>query len=323
MGSNLKKQAGLIGDEIKIIDLPLDLPAANDTHIIQNTPEGLHYAPLNVSGQLERVKIMTDFFFQSTSALLIVDVSVEVAMLARLCGVPAIIMRQHGRRDDLPHQIAYRNAIGLLAPYGRSMQGREEQWITEKTYYAGGLARFKQQQDTADVANRMVGIIVGSGGSSIDGKFLLHLSRSCPKWQFQLLGEIDIEGSLPNNLICHGRVKDPLALLQPCCLIIGNAGHNTVIEMASLNKRFIVIPEERPFDEQLEKAEILSGLQLAKTVLPERLMSTNWNTLLEEQLEYVPNWKHMVDTHAAENAANYIRKCFQQVFKSSERLQSF
>ena len=49
--------------------------------------------------------------------LVLVDVSVEVALLVRLCGDPLRLRAPERRRDDPPHRLAYGWAAGLLAPY--------------------------------------------------------------------------------------------------------------------------------------------------------------------------------------------------------------
>src|SRR3712207_8569721 len=49
--------------------------------------------------------------------VLVVDVSVEVALLARLLGVPVVLVAQRGRRDDDPHRRAYAAAAAVAAPW--------------------------------------------------------------------------------------------------------------------------------------------------------------------------------------------------------------
>ena len=75
---------------------------------------------------------------------MLVDVSVEVALLARLCGVPFAYLRQTGERDDPPHQLAYRWAAGLLAPFPEWLEPARDAGLgpRAKTAYVGAITRF-------------------------------------------------------------------------------------------------------------------------------------------------------------------------------------
>lgn len=67
---------------------------------------------------------------------MVVDVSVEVAMLARLASVPTICVRLNGKRDDAPHLEAFRGAIGLMAPFHPTLEMADTPaWIRDKTVY--------------------------------------------------------------------------------------------------------------------------------------------------------------------------------------------
>ena len=49
--------------------------------------------------------------------LMVVDVSVEVTVLVRSMGVPTVVMGMPGVRDDAAHQLAYRLADAIIAPW--------------------------------------------------------------------------------------------------------------------------------------------------------------------------------------------------------------
>src|SRR6201746_443840 len=77
-----------------VVSLPLD-----DDGILDAPPD-LHFAPLHSSGLRKRMAIVAGWIDAQAPDLLVVDVSVEVAALARLCGVPVVYVRQSARRDD-------------------------------------------------------------------------------------------------------------------------------------------------------------------------------------------------------------------------------
>lgn len=317
LGSALKNYAAIIPDYIQCIHLPMDTPGPDDVFFQANEQAaGLHYAPLNVGGQCSRVHLLSRFFAEHPHMLLIVDVSVEVAMLASLCGVPYVYMRQHGRRADLAHSIAYRNAQLLLAPYPASFaQVEDPQWLKNRTFYTGGYSRFYLQSrvaDEAETANRAA-ILVGSGGTSINERWIRHLASACPDWNFEILGLTATDASQTmTNVKNHGKLDEPVAVLQKCRVVIGNTGHNTVMETAALGKAFITIPEERAFDEQAVKAEILSRLNLAAVVLPEDIYTADWPALLNESHE--AGWQGVIDPQALRYAAKRLVEVHQSVF---------
>jgi UDP:flavonoid glycosyltransferase YjiC (YdhE family) len=316
LGSDLERYRSIIPDKIRCIILPPDTKTENDNWFMEREVSGLHYAPLNVAGQTARVAMLSAFFAAQAALLLVVDVSVEVAMLATLCGVPTVVVRQHGKRDDLPHTIAYRNAAGLLAPYDRNLQPDEDEWLSEKTFFTGGFSRYNPQSHKTEENCREVAILVGRGGTSINEPFISRLVDQCSDWHFHLIGNIDgmNMGFKARNLSVYDHLENPLPVLNQCVVVIGNAGHNTVMELASLNKRMILIPESRPFDEQLVKAQMLEKLNLARVILPESMLITDWSEELNKILLVNPNWVHTIKETAANDAAAYLRALFLKQF---------
>jgi UDP-N-acetylglucosamine:LPS N-acetylglucosamine transferase len=319
LGSDLDRYRSIIPEHVQLILLPADTKSDKDHWSAERNVAGLHYAPLSVAGQTIRVAMLSNFFKENPQLLLVVDVSVEVAMLATLCGVPTVVVRQHGKRDDLPHILAYKNAISLLAPYGRNLQPKEEEWLSRKTFFSGGFSRFNVQTDRENKDGRQVAVLVGSGGTSIDKKFIYHLLGQCINWHFHLVG--DIEGINKDdaalNLTVYNHVQDPLAILSECSVVIGNAGHNTVMEIASLNKRMILIPENRPFQEQIVKAQLLEKLNFARVILPGRLFKTDWCEELNKMTMTVPDWSDTVVKTAASDTADYLRAIYAQQYSNA------
>ncbi|GGE65266.1 putative glycosyltransferase [Pedobacter psychrotolerans] len=306
LGSNLKPFVHLLPANIDVIHLPMDTPEDHDLYFQDgNTVDALHYAPLNVKGISDRVAMMTEFFRSAWPLVLVVDVSVEVTLLARLAGIPTIVMRQHGLRDDLPHLMAYQSAEYLLAPFSASISPVSAKWIEEKTIFVGGFSRFSEG-DSNNEMERHVAVIVGSGGTSINAAFLKFLVISGSDFYFHIIGKIEGKQIEHAHIKYYGHLDEPKAVLDQCRIIIGNAGHNTVMEMASLNKRFIGIPESRPFEEQVDKASAISSFPGVRIFLPESLYHTDWNHMLTEMEDTAPSWKDVIAESALEDAANAI-----------------
>ncbi|WP_199812616.1 MULTISPECIES: hypothetical protein [unclassified Streptomyces] len=76
----------------------------------------LHWAPVLHAGLRGRMARIAEWVAATSPALLVSDVSVEVALLARLLGTPTAVAAMRGERGDAPHRTAYDLAELLLAP---------------------------------------------------------------------------------------------------------------------------------------------------------------------------------------------------------------
>lgn len=313
IGSGLKQLENL-PEHIKLIHLPMDIADDEIETETERPVRAFHYAPLGIRGIRDRAAILTELFRTYYPMVLVVDVSAEVSLLARLAGVPTLIIRQHGNRTDLPHQLAYDSAEKLIAPYPASMYRGEKDEMYNKTVFTGGFSRFDGQQESEKTIPLRVCILVGAGGSSITETFLRHLAASCSDFEFHVLGLKQSTGMEQSNLHFHGQLNDPLILLQTADIIIGNTGHNTVMEVASLNKSFIGIPENRPFDEQLEKALSILRRSGIEVILPGDLMNVNWSEQLHQLRKTEVDWSGVIDPSAIAIMADTIIKTGEKFF---------
>lgn len=313
IGSGLKQLESL-PQNIKLIHLPMDIADHEEETKVQRPLKAFHYAPLGIKGIRDRAAILTELFRTHYPMILVVDVSAEVSLLARLAGIPTVIVRQHGNRIDLPHQLAYDSAEKLIAPYSASMYRGDKDEMYNKTVFTGGFSRFDGQQEIKKTIPLMVCIIVGAGGSSISETFLSHLANSCSCFEFHVLGLKQNGIMAHTNLHFYGQLENPLELLQKAEIVIGNTGHNTVMEVASLNKKFVGIPENRPFDEQLEKALSVKGRAGVEVILPNELMNVNWLQKLHHLQETEVDWSGVIDPSAISTMVNSIIKTGKENF---------
>ena len=310
MGSGLKEVPE--SDHLEIIHLPLDY---EETALTGELPQTLHYAPLGLSGIRKRTAMMTHVFEQHYPLLLVVDVSVEVTLLARLSGIPTIVIRQHGQRDDLPHLMAYQSAELLLAPFPEAMYNQPADVMLSKTVFTGGFSRFSLRPQVTEIVKNSIAILIGAGGSSIDESLVSEIAGQAPDFTFHIIGSSGTK-NLTGNVYWHGHIEDPFELLSSCELIIGNTGHNTVMETASLNKRFIGIPEVRPFNEQVEKALSITGRTGIEIVYPADLAAQNWKELIQLLLLQLPDWQGTTDDEALDKAGRLIISTGKRLFEN-------
>ncbi len=277
--------------------------------------DGLHYAPLGVDGLRERMGLLADWFRASWPCLLVVDVSVEVATLARLHGVPTVYLRMHGERSDTPHRMAYAMATRLLAPYPSAMESLSTpDELIAKTDYAGWISRFSRQ-DTGPGDSGRVLVINGRGGTAFTRSGIEALAYACPERTFRVVGEVlGDEDTVPRNVDYLGLLDDPKEEMCRAQIVIGSAGDSLVSECAALGRPFIAIAEDRPYSEQRVQARRLNelGVAIGLDAWPDGVA---WPALLAKA-ERLPReqWQAMADPEAAAQAAHYIEEAARSVF---------
>jgi hypothetical protein len=317
MGSNLKPYLHLIPEDISCVHLPKDIPEEDERVWPAEALSFLHYAPLGLRGQRERTAMITQTLSGPGPMVLIVDVSVEVTLLARLCGVPTIVIRQHGDRNDLAHLQAYESAALLIAPFSKAMEPPSAMpSVNEKTLYAGGFSKYSGIKVNPVIAEKshQVAILLGEGGTSVHSAFIKHLAEVCKDYQFQVIGMAKpADEAVHPGVTWHGKLPDPAPVLQECAIVIGNAGHNTVMELADLNKRFICIPEDRPFNEQRQKAELLALNSNAVVIYPEEMDRVDWQSVLDRLQAEKARWNQVTDPQALANIKNGIDQLFRSM----------
>ncbi|MCJ2133720.1 glycosyltransferase [Methylobacterium sp. J-026] len=257
--------AGLDTAGLDRLDLPDDRPlgdAAFDGRDGESErPEALHYAPLNHPGIRARMARIAEWAARTEPALLVVDVSVEVALLARLLSVPTLVVRLAGTRTDRPHLEAFRGATRLLAPFPEALEAAGvPDWIRAKTVYAGFLGAPAQ---AATGTSRDIVVVFGRGGAGGDLAALAAAARAVPDRAWHVLGPVSGSGPTPDNLHVHGWVPDVAARVAGAALMVGGGGDGVVALAASQAKRFLCLPEARAYGEQTEKGAALAGLGAA------------------------------------------------------------
>ncbi len=324
--SNTTYLQTLQSDRIQVIKLPSDVvPLTEEQH---NWPDVLHYAPLQVPGIQQRMHIMAGWIARESPALVVVDVSVEVALFARLCSLPVIIMRQHGVRTDAAHLAAFQSCLALIAPFAKCLEEPTVPvWVQQKTFYAGGFSRFSQRVLTQEQARQQLGfsdrcrhivIISGLGGQGISAQQILDAAAHTPGWMWWAVGPVgDVPSQDTPQIRWVGKVDDPFPYLKAADVVVGSAGNNTVMEVAAARARFVCIPEERPFEEQKSKAEALKRLGVA-LVLNDWPAAKHWPRLLvdTDKLD-TTGWQQVENVEGAKQAADFIANTAEKLLNTN------
>ncbi|TGO04882.1 glycosyltransferase [Serinibacter arcticus] len=243
----------------------------------------LHWAPLHHAGHAARLATIAAVLAEETPSAFVVDVSVEVAVLVRLLGVPLVLMTQPGVRDDAPHALAHRLADAVVAtwPSGRSDPSGLD------PIEVGGISRFDGRPRAGDP---VPGRVLLLGGGSV-GERAGVAGVASRDWH-------RLGGDGP-------WVEDPWPEICAAEVVVSAAGQNAVADLAAAGARAVVVPEDRPFDEQRATAHELraAGLAVVVDAWPD---DDAWPALLERARQLRPDWSAWQVAGAAARAAAVV-----------------
>ncbi len=229
----------------------------------------LHWAPLDSAGHRARMAGIADWVTRAAPRLVVIDVSVEVATFVRLLGVPVVVMAAPGRRDDPVHQLGYRLASAILAPWPREVYDPAylQPW-TQKVTHVGALSRFDGRPVSAPGGGRRVLALFGSGGCEVSDAQLTSAQAATPGWSWTAAG---------GPASWTAQVWPDLLAAD---VVVAHAGLNVVAEIAAARRAAVLLPQPRPFDEQHETASALhaAGIVHAASSWP---AAPDWAPLLE------------------------------------------
>ncbi|MGR3493350.1 MAG: glycosyltransferase [Shimia sp.] len=301
--------------------------AEHATEAMAGAPETLHCAPIGWPGIRTAMGEIAHWLASADPALMLVDVSAEVAQLARICSVPHVKVLQHGTRTDAGHMAAYDGAVGLLAPFDAALAQKE--WtaaMRAKTHFAGGLGLRAPMRDQV-VARERLGLdpdaplavaITGGGGQGLTQAPLALAARAMPEMSWLTLGQIDRDwhATEPPNIRHLGWVEDAADYIAAADLVVSTAGNTTCAQVLAAGVPWIVVPEWCYFEEQARKAQALSqaGLALALPRLPSSLPA--WRQAIEvacHQCEPAA-MRALIHADAAEDTAAWLEDLIARIW---------
>jgi predicted glycosyltransferase len=268
-------------------------------------PEALHYAPVHHDGIRQRVARLADWIALKQPSLMVVDVSVEIAMLARLAATPTVSVRIGGLRDDPAHRDAFRGAKALLAPFHQDLDDpATPAWVRAKTRFCPGLTTPLSLSEGERSATVLV--VYGLGGAGGNSEELAAAARATPDLNWRVIGPASRPASRPANLSMLGWVADADAEIASAGVVIGAAGDGLVNTVIAAGVPFICLPEPRPFDEQASKARRLANLGAAIAI--ERWPDpSDWPVLMTAAHDLKPDdQRRLHDPDGARHAAEFL-----------------
>lgn len=241
--------------------LPSDVPDRGCDRTAATGCSVLHWAPTGPEPLRSRTRAFVDALDEHDVRSVVVDVSVEAALQARLAGIAPWVVRQHGDRTDRAHRNAYDVATGLIAPFPADLEHRTTpNEIRDRTTYVGFVVA--PAEDVATPRSRPDDVVVlwGAGGGAPDGEWVDELASFAT-------GSVHVLGASPratrSNVTVHGWVERPESFLVARPTVVTPCGNNTVTLAGRWACPLVVVPSPRPFAEQERHAERLVELGLA------------------------------------------------------------
>ncbi len=283
-------------DDVTLVALP-DFhcqPPATPQLLDQPNSTALDCAPLGVKELRIGMGILAQWFREADPALLVVDVSAEVALLARICSVPAVTIRMHGNRNDQAHEAAYSASVAMLAPFDERLEQTEfPAAFRSKTEYIGGLVGQRPPPRDREAARERLGlptdrmiVVVLSGGGGLGANIgsLTMAARAYPDALWLVIGRVTRRGHETDfrNLRLVGWVDSTWDYIGAADVVVAPGGDNTVHEIAQVGRPFICIPEWCYYAEQACKAQALTrvGAAIYSPTWPADFAA--WRSLVEQ-----------------------------------------
>jgi hypothetical protein len=261
----------------------------------------LHWAPLGDPGVRSRAATLATWIDRERPALVVCDVSVEVALLVRLHGVPVVSVVLPGDRGDEAHRLGYAVSSALVAPWPEAaggMVGGLSAADGERLRHVGGLSRFPvvRPRPAADGVRRVT-VLLGNGGGQ-PGPASWELAREqTPGWDWTVLGRD-----------AGTWTDDPFGAICGADVVVTHAGLNAIAEVAAARRPAVVVPADRPHGEQAATAEALRRGSWPALVEPE-FPPEGWLGRLERARALDgAAWERWTDGSAARRFADVLRR---------------
>lgn len=277
--------------------LPRDDEGVDPADVSAN--DRLHWVPEWDAGLSARMAEISSWIAAIEPSLMIVDVSVEVSLLARLHGIPVMTLVLPGDRGDSAHDLVHSVARRLVAVWPEGLAGVTKGLGDQRDRLTcvGGLSRFDDREPLPRATGDGRNVLVLAGAGDVDAWDLAAAQAQTPGWTWRVLG--------PGA----EWVDDPWEALCAADVVVTHAGQNAVAEVAAARRPAVVVPRARPFREQETLAAVLAtDGRFPVTVCP-TLPDTGWAELLERTARLDgADWARWNDGMAAARIAELIRE---------------
>ncbi|WP_411700577.1 hypothetical protein [Conyzicola sp.] len=287
------------------VDLPLDhSPHDRDADADATAHDALHWAPLGSDGLRERMGLIAEWLRRETPSAVVVDVSVEVALLVRLHGIPVISIAQPGDRADAPHSLGYRASSAIVAVWPPDIAALTvADDVAPRIEPVGAISRIATVDSLPRVAGQ-IAVLAGLGtrGVSALDAAVAEARRALPDADWVVLSGAD------SATVAH--------TLRTSALVIAHCGENALAEIAASRVPAIILPEDRPHDEQHAMGRALAASDMPVAIVDPTVDASpvDWARLVRETAALDGEaWSVWCDGGAAARAAAIVRRVARPV----------
>jgi hypothetical protein len=262
----------------------------------------LHWVPLGSPGLRERTALISGWISSARPRAVVVDVSVEVALLVRLHGVPVVAVALPGDRADPAHRLGFEVATAILGAWPpqaagclRGLTDRARRKLVA-VGAIGRLAPFPERPPSSAPGRRRVLVLSGTGGEGFADAVLSRARRETADWSWEHLGG---SGSW---------TSDVGPRLEAATVVLSHAGQGSLADISAARRPAIVVPQPRPHEEQRGTGRVLRTGGWPAIVLDEPPQQ-GWGPLLDRAAALDGGaWAGWNDGHGASRAAALIAR---------------
>lgn len=270
----------------------IQLARDDDAPVVDPDAHGqLHWAPIGHPGLQQRTAAIAHWLADARPRCMVVDVSVEVTVLARLAGVRVVTFCLPGMRVDAPHQLGWDLADAVLAPwpsaYPHLCVGLQRH--LSKVCFTGAISRYDGRPAPHGERAADRGLVLGGLGGSTE------------------LDVPDVPGWRWTRLSGRDWCADPWPQLTSAGVVITHAGLAAVADVAAARAPAVVVAQDRPFGEQGRTALVLGESQIAVVGTPRD--HDEWHRLVTHAVSLGGGgWARWSDGRGAQRAAEAIER---------------
>lgn len=258
----------------------------------------LHWVPARDPGLRARMAQLSAWIQETDPAVLVADVSVEAALLARLHGVPVVTVALPGVRTDRAHTLGFGISDAVIAAWpAEAPRMLETDGAQPDLHAVGAISGIPLQPGRAPGPVSRVLVLGGAGGGGMDDAALADARNQTPGVEW-----------LPLGTKSHNRSADPLPHLLSADLILTHAGQGALADVAAAGIPAVVVPQDRPHQEQAATGGALAGMDLP-VILSPGFARPDWAAVLEAAASLDGRkWAAWNDGRGAERAAQVIAR---------------
>lgn len=159
--------------------------------------------------------------------------------------------------------------------------------IMKRTRFVGPLVNFDADKvETIERESDKPYIVVSLGGHAYRRPLfdaILDVAKKLPDYEFEIFTFFEAD-EIPSNVHIKGMLPDISSYLKTADMVIAQAGHSTAMEILSLGKPSIIVPDLNQI-EQENNAKRMAELQVSEVITHEHLTVTKLHDSIQKVMK--------------------------------------